>query len=231
VHDRYLYLASYPFCALLAWCIMKSGKPHDYTRVALGLGVASLFLVSSWHELQYWECDRTLWTRVVEISPSHIGGIAEVAGYYYQDGDLPRALAKIDEGLRYHPNSSGLWLTRANFLLAEKRLDEARIDYQHVLRSTAPGDEPLTGTLLRSRYTAVYQMARLEIEAGNYKAAEDYARMALTLNPAGSGYHSTLAAALQGQGRDPEARAENMSELRLALARRTSETQPSNQTK
>jgi len=223
VHDRYLYLAAYPFCALLAWGILKMDRLHAYAPVALTLTVSSLFFISSSHELQYWDCDRSLWTRVVEISPSHIGGRVEVAGFYSQDGDLPRALATIDEGLQYHPDSPGLWLTRAN-LLTTQNPDEARIDYLHVLRSTEPTkDEPLTGGLLRSRYTAAFQLARLELKSGNYKSAEEYARMAIMLNPDGPNFHTTLAAALRAQGKDSEAHTEGEFEWRQALARRSSQ--------
>lgn len=223
VHDRYLYLASYPFCVLLAWCIVKFGDGYARTRTALALAVACLFFISSWHELQYWECDRSLWTRVLQVSPTHIGGTVQVAGFYYEEGNLPRALATLDTGLRYHPDSPGLWLARADFLMLQTRLDEARIGYHQVLSSTeAVADEPLTGGLLRSRYSAAYQLARLEIKAGNYKAAEEYARVAIALNPAGTGYHAILAASLRGQGRDSEARAENLLELRTALAGRSS---------
>jgi hypothetical protein len=224
VHDRYLYLACYPFCALLAWGILRLRKLHTFAPAALALTVSCLFLISSWHELQYWECDRSLWTRVVAISPSHIGGRVQVAGFYYQDGDFPHALAAIDEGLRYHPDSPGLWLTRANFLNGEKRIEEARADYLRVLRATEPAaDEPLTGTLLRSRYTAAYELARLEITARNYNAAERYARIAIALNPSGPNFHTTLAAALKRQGKDSEARAEGEFEMRQAQARRAAQ--------
>jgi Flp pilus assembly protein TadD len=187
-------------------------------RLALGIAIAALYFASSWHELGYWDSDRTLWARVVEISPSHVVGRVQAASGYVIDGDLPRALAEVDEGFRYHPNSPRLWFARADFLMAAGRLDEARLAYHHALRSTEPEPGvPLQGVLLSTRYSAAYQLARLEITAKNFPAAESAIHMALAIHPDGSGCHMLLAASLRGQGKEAEARAEEALELHLRL--------------
>jgi Flp pilus assembly protein TadD len=58
----------------------------------------------------------------------------------------------------------------------------------------------------------------MEIAAGHFTEAERYARMALSLNYNGVGYHSALAESLRGQRRIDEAKSENALELSLRLA-------------
>ena len=38
----------------------------------------------------------------------------QLAFIYNEDGDTPKALGILNEGLRYRPNSPNLWLARAS---------------------------------------------------------------------------------------------------------------------
>ena len=105
-------------------------------------------------------------------------------------------------------------------LYDDKRWDEARAAFLKVLEVTepAPGQAVSAGTLARLRADAAYHLAMMDIAASNFREAEHYVRMALSLDAKGVGYHSTLSQCLRGEGRVQEAKAENALELRLRLA-------------
>jgi protein O-mannosyl-transferase len=218
-HDRYLYLSAYPFCALLAWAILRFGKLPPRARMALGLGLVALLSALTWHEMGYWDNDATLWARVLQTSPSNIKAEVQMAGIYNGAGDQRRALALLEDGLRYHPDSPGIWLTRAGILAGNKRLDEARAAYLNVLRVTEPvaGQAVPPGPRANLRASAAYRLALMDVSSGNFREGEHYARTALGLRFDGVGFHAALAESLSGQGRKQEADAERVTELRLRI--------------
>ncbi len=224
-HDRYLYLPSFAFCALIAWAVLHLGKLPPQARLVAAMCVVALWAGLTWHEMGYWDCDRTLWSRVHEISPLEVAGQIYAAGYCVEDGDTPKALSILDEGLRYHPNSPNLWMTRAGIFYGENQLDEARAAYLKVMQVTEPaaGQAVQAGAPRRLRGAAAYQLALMDIKAKNFVEAESYARSAISLNFNGTGYHVLLSRCLLGEGRAEEAKAESALELQLRLAQQANQ--------
>jgi tetratricopeptide (TPR) repeat protein len=223
-HDRYLHIASFAFCALVAWAVLYLGNVQagslPIQRVVAALCVVALWTGLSWHEMGYWDCDTTLWSRVLQISPSEPKAQIQLAFIYKEARDTPRALAILNDGLRYRPDSPSLWTVRARVLYDDKRWDEARAAFLKVLQVTepAPGQAVAAGTPTRLRAAAAYQLALLDISASNFQEAERYVRVALSLDDKGVGYHNALSQCLRGEGRIEQAKAENALELRLRLA-------------
>jgi tetratricopeptide (TPR) repeat protein len=219
-HDRYLYLASYAFCALVAWAVLRLGDISPQARLAVATCVVALWAGLTWHEMGYWDCDKTLWTRVNEIAPMEPRAQLQLAGIYDEEGDVPKALSILDAGMRYRPNSPNIWLGRAGVLYNANRLDEARVAYLKVLQVTEPavGQTVEAGAPRRLRASAAVQLAKMDLTEKNFVEAEQYARSALSLNFNGAGYHVLLAQCLFGEGRVEEGKAESALELRLRLA-------------
>jgi tetratricopeptide (TPR) repeat protein len=218
-HDRYLYLPCYAFCALIAWALLHLGNRPGWTRLITALCVVALWAGLSWHETSYWDCDKALWSRVLQISPSQPKAILEVASLYQQSGDTAKALSILDDGFRYRPNSVNLWSSRANILYDNKQFDQARIAYLKVMQLT----EPAPGNVVEAkishlRAAAAHQLARMDLAADNFQAAEAYIRTAIALDYKGVGFHGVLSHCLFGEGRVTEAKAENALELKLRLA-------------
>jgi len=213
-HDRYLYLSAYPFCALVAWAILRLGSLSSRWRMVLGLVVVALWSTIASHELGYWDSDATLWARVLQISPANIKAQVQMANLYFEAGDPSRSLAVLDDGLRSRPESPSLWMTRASVLEGTKRFDEARAAYLNVMRVTG-GSPPGTRATLGA--AAAYKLALLDISEKNFAEAERYARTALSLQPDGPGFHAALGQSLLGQGRMAEGKAEGALEIRLRL--------------
>jgi tetratricopeptide (TPR) repeat protein len=157
---------------------------------------------------------------VLQISPSNIKAHMDLALLHEEVGDNAQALNMLSDGLRYHPHSAALWFVRGGILAATGQTDASRAAYLKVLQVTepAPGQAALAGAGVHTRAAAACRLAQMEIAARHFTEAERYARMALSLNYNGVGYHSTLAESLRGQGRIDEAKNENALELRLRLA-------------
>ena len=74
-HDRYLYIASYAFCALVAWMVLQLTKLSAKARLIAPLCMVALWAGLTWHEMGYWACDATLWARSLEsLSGQSSGG-------------------------------------------------------------------------------------------------------------------------------------------------------------
>lgn len=220
-HDRYLYLSSYAFCALVAWAILCLGEVSPKAPLIASLCVVSFLSAVTWHEMGYWDCDRTLWTRSLQISPSQSKAIFEVAGAYSEDGDYTKALSVIDNGLRYYPTSPKVWGERARILNVAKRFDEARLSYLKVMQLTEPVNGKPVGTVVSNyaRAVAAHQLSVMDMKANNLAEAESYARTAIATQYDAVGYHSALAEVLDAEGHKDEAQTENALELHLQLTR------------
>ena len=220
-HDRYLYLTAYAFCALVAWASLRLGSLWTKAPYVLALCVVILWTGLSWHEMGYWDCDETLWTRVLEISPSQSKAIIQMAQLYCEEGDSAKAISLLKEGVRYYPTSPKFWMEYARTLNDAGRFEEARTSYLKVMQLTEPiGGRP-AGTMVstNARAAAAHQLAIMDLKANNLLEAESYARTALDSNPEAVSYHTTLSAILNAEGRVDEAVAEGKLELQLSLAR------------
>ena len=215
-HDRYLYLPSYAFCALVAWVVLRLGNVQSaaVARLLGGACVVALWSGLTWHEMGYWDCERTLWTRVHAVSPTEPKAQIQLA-FLYEKPETSKALDILSEGLRYRPNSPSIWMARANILYGRKQLDEAQAAFLKVMQLTEPaaGQAVKAGSFTRLRAAAAYQLALMDVAPTNFQEAEHYARTALGLNFNGAGYHLALSQCLRGEGRAEEAKAENALEL------------------
>ena len=223
-HDRYLYIPAYAFCALVARAILRLGSLPAGARLAVALSVVLLWSGLTWHEMGYWDSDATLWSRVLQNSPTNPKARMQLAFLYREAGDTPKALGMLDDGLRYRPNSPNLWLARASILYSDQQWDQARAAFLKVIQLTepAPGQAVEAGPPTRVRAAAAFQLALMDVAAKNFQEAERYARSALSLRPDGVGYHEALAECLSGEGRLDESRAENATELRMRIAEQRS---------
>jgi tetratricopeptide (TPR) repeat protein len=220
-HDRYLYLSAYAFCALIAWASLRLGSFWTKAPYVIALCVVILWSGLTWHEMGYWDCDKTLWSRVLEISPSQPKAIIQMAQLYCEEGDSAKAISLLNEGVRYYPTSPKFWLEQARTLNDVGRFDEARTSYLKVMQLTEPVGGRPAGTLIstNARAAAAHQLAIMDLKANNLVEAESYARTSLAANPEAVSYHSTLSEILIARGRVDEAVAEGKLELQLSLAR------------
>lgn len=218
-HDRYLYLSAYAFCALVAWVILSLRNVSAKLPIIAALCLVAFWSGVTWHEMGYWDSERTLWSRVREISPRQPKAIIQMAGMYGEDGDTVRALSTLEEGLRYYPTSPKVWGEYARTLYDANRIDDARSAYLKVMQLTEPVDGKPTGTVISTyaRAAAAHRLSLMDLKDRNLAEAERYARTALDAQYNAVGYHSTLAEILRAEGRVDEANAESSLELHIHL--------------
>ncbi len=222
-HDRYLYIASYAFCALVAWMVLQLGNLSAKAGLIAPLCVVVLWSGLTWHEMGYWDCDATLWARSLEISPSSLVAQMHTAQICNEAGNTAKALSILNGGLRYRPNEPYLWVTRAKVMQANNQLEEARTGYLKVMQLTDPatgqsieGEAPTRRAIVAYlRAVAAYQLAVLDFSTKNFVEAEYYARIALSLDSMGISNHMALSRSLREQGRAKEADAEDALVRRL----------------
>lgn len=208
-HDRYLHIASYAFCAGLGYVIVRAGNldtRKTWIRFAAGVALMALWAGSVWHETGFWEDNLSLWKRAAKIAPSLIEPRHILANLYAEKGDPAAAFQAIDDGLKLRPNSPTLWQTRALLLYRNQRYEEAR---QSFLKSMDAGESYV------GRPICAYYLGQIDIRDKNFVSAERWLRMAIASSPQAVGYHSSLAIALEGQGRIAEAKEQYQMEREL----------------
>ena len=210
VHDRYLQLAVYPFCALLVVGILAVGRHRSNWRwvsaFALML-VAAAWSLSTWHESGFWDNSVSLWRRAVQIAPHNINARVELARLYAAN-NVPEAIRELDDGLRFSPNSPGLWRTRGLFLFNAGDYDQARTSLQKALDVSALyGTDPagVPADVKFGKATAAFYLGQIEMVRGDAKAADPWLRMATAIDPDNLDYQRGMVANLRKEGLNDEA--------------------------
>lgn len=195
-HDRYLYLAAYPFCALLAYLLLRAGSYKPWVRVVFASALLMFYAGSTWRETTVWDNSLALWTNASKIAPKAIEPRLELANAYGERRDVISALMVIDDGLRINPASPSLWLTRGLILYQNQQFSEAREAFLKVMN---------VGSGYKGRAISAFQLGVIEIADEQFSAAENWLRQAIALEPENSNYHRALANALTREGRAEEA--------------------------
>ena len=210
-HDRYLYLASYPFAALVAWLLLKPSRVAVSVRLAIGILLVALWSASSWHETGYWADNLALWQRASIKAPNEIRPKYVLADEYVLVGDRIAATRTLEEGLRLHPNSPYLLHSRAAFFEHEGDLPAAKADFEKEFAADKIGNlKPI----------AAAKIGEIAMKQRDYAEAERWFRTATTLAPASPGNHGALANALRAQGREAEALEQDRIESQVSSALR-----------
>lgn len=210
-HDRYLYLASYPFAALVAWLLLKPGRVSATVRLAIGILLVTLWSASSWHETGYWADNLSLWQRANAIAPSEIRPKWVLAGEYIVNGNREAATRTIDEGLQLHPDSPYLLHSHAAMLASDGNLPAAKAEFEREFAADRIGN---------LKPVAAMQIGEVAMKQHDYAEAERWYRTATTLAPASPGYHGALAKALRSEGREAEAQEQDRLERQVSAALR-----------
>jgi tetratricopeptide (TPR) repeat protein len=208
-HDRYLYLASYPFAALIAWLLLAPSRVPARARYAIGLLLIASWAASTWHETGFWVDNLSLWQRASVIAPNSVRPKVVLADEYALAGNLPAAEEIITEGLNAHPASAYLLYSQA--ALAERRddLTKAKSGYERAFTADSFGNlKPICAS----------KVGNLAMKEKDYAEAERWYRIATTLAPQTVGYHGALAKALHAQGRETEAAEQYRLEVQVSTA-------------
>lgn len=137
VHDRYLYLPSLGLLlALVATTPLRSATASARGRRiawAAALAVAVLFALRTVRYAEVWGSAERLWSRAVAVDPGSSHSWSELGNALAAAGRRDEAMAAFDRALELVPVTAA-YLGRADLLIEQGRLEEARRDLQAVVR-------------------------------------------------------------------------------------------------
>lgn len=210
IHDRYLQLAAYPFCALLAYAVLKLVQSSPRWRslgVTAALAIIIVWGFGSWHESGYWRDSISLWKRAVQVAPHNINARVELARLY-SEKEVPEAIRVLDEGLRIVPDSPGLWRSRGLLLFNAGDFDSARASLLRALDVSSrfaadPQSEPVDVKF--GRATSAFYLGEIDMLEGNPINADRWLRLAIGIQPDDLDYQRVMVANLRKQGLNDQA--------------------------
>ncbi len=138
VHDRYLYMPSMGLAMLaaLAWKQTRHWKSSQISvlRVTVLILVGIIWLAGILTQEKYWENNKTLFGRTVDVSPNAVLANCQFAGVLMDEGDYDHALSLLKHARTlagdYWLPSSGLgvlYYRTGDYQDAEKYLLEAMV--------------------------------------------------------------------------------------------------------
>jgi protein O-mannosyl-transferase len=129
VADRYAYVATIPFGALVAGGLLAATRRRPSLFGAAAVGGLLVLAVLSWNQAGVWRDSTTLWRHAIESG--HAGYVAHLD--YGQalraGGRLDDAIGQYRAALISRPNAGNAWYDLANALKAAGRMDEAERAY------------------------------------------------------------------------------------------------------
>jgi hypothetical protein len=204
IHDRYLQLAAYPFCVLLAYAILKVAQSNPRWRKPAVIAAITIIIFwgfGTWHESEYWRDNLTLWKRAVQVAPRNINARVELARLY-SEKEFPEAIRVLDDGLRIVPDSPGLWRSRGLLLFNAGDLDNARASLLRAMDVSSrfaadPQSEPVDVKF--GRATCAFYLGEIDMLQGNSSAADRWLRIAIGIQPDDLDYQRVMVANLRKQ--------------------------------
>ncbi len=210
IHDRYLQLAAYPFCALLAYAILELIQSNPRWRTPAAIAALAIIIgwgFGTWHESGYWRDSITLWKRAVQVAPHNINARVELARLY-SEKEIPEAVRVLDDGLRIVPDSPGLWRSRGLLLFNAGEFDSARASLMRAMDVSSrfaadPQSEPVDVRF--GRATSAFYLGEIDMIQGNPVDADRWLRIAIGIQPDDLDYQRVMVANLRKQGLNEQA--------------------------
>lgn len=214
VHDRHMYLASVPFCILLAILFSSIPAASERFKIAAGLSLSALFLSVTFLQVPYFSDELTLYERALQIAPENITLQRYYAWRllnYGRTSDSLREFRQITVELPYVATACEEY---AAALIEAGKPEEAALQLKKVIeysRKRTP-----------FRAFALYRLGNLEVSQNQLESAAAHLREAISIEPEMPNYHGALARVLRLQGFSEEADKAYAQELRIRQQGHTS---------
>jgi Tfp pilus assembly protein PilF len=202
-HDRYLYLPSFAAAVALA-AALRRFIPQPRVQVAVAAVLCAALAVSTFHEARFWDNDVLLMEHAVSHAPDNVEARVILAAAYTQQGEVARGKQILREAARLRPNNMRVWQSLAAQEYSAGEYQQAYEDFKRAVSVAQPGEDGLS----------LNGLGLICLRLNRPAEAEQWARRAIALDPGAAGYHRSLAAILDAEGRHDEAGRER------AMARR-----------
>jgi Flp pilus assembly protein TadD len=208
--ERYLYLPSFGFVLLagIAVAQVSERRPRAVPMAAAAvLALATAYGVGSVVRNAVWRDDFTLWSDTVAKSPDSASARNELGLLLDERGDIPRAIAELEEAIRLSPNMARAWNNLGVSLQRAGRRDLAAEKLRRAIE-------------INPRYASAFvNLGNVAAESGRLDDAVAAYGEAVRLEPSSVEHRISLGNALDARGE----RARALTEYRAAL-----ETDPRN---
>jgi protein O-mannosyl-transferase len=190
-HDRYLYLPSVGFLAIVAFTLQQLAERIALPQRLQSLGFAALILLlgsATATQSYYWKNDLALYRRAVAVAPDNINALNNLADTYLEAGDYGRGIALHKQILERNPNYAesyyniGLaYYNQRDYPLAENYLKEA--------------------VRLRPAADWCFYLGMAQFKSGEMAGAEQSLRQSVSQEPVRGQFHAALGIVLETEGK------------------------------
>jgi tetratricopeptide (TPR) repeat protein len=196
VHDRHTYVASIPFCLLIARLLADVCQPAK-RLVLVSSAILLLLAVDTYYQVPRFEDELSVYTSALRIAPTNASLHRFYAVALWTDEQYEPALREYRAVIDLEPNSPQSHGQYAMSLAEIGRNTEALSEYQEALQ-LAPAASPLRASLL-------YRSGQIESGFSRLDEAAAHLREATQIDPRAINYHAALADILRKKGNTRDA--------------------------
>ncbi|HEX4143917.1 MAG TPA: tetratricopeptide repeat protein [Pirellulales bacterium] len=109
--DRYTYLSQIGLSIALVWGSARLGAWLPARRWVFGIGsavVLAALMACSWHQVGYWQDDKTLWEHALACDPKNVTAHYSL-GIVLAETDTDGAVAQYEQALQIGPNERNIY--------------------------------------------------------------------------------------------------------------------------
>ena len=172
--DRYTYLPMIGLFVALVWGLAELLKNRRHGQRVLASAAIVVLVASSvlsWRQLGYWRDSKSMWFRILEVSPRHPQAHFNVGLLYAKDNELREAIRYFMEAIELNGNEPQTLVALGSTLLEAGYLVKAEEALEIAVR-----EKP-------DYVLGYFQLAQAEQAAGKLNEAEEHLEKALELKP------------------------------------------------
>lgn len=203
-HDRYLYLPSIGFCALIAVLIKEAGEKLKLSEALRNLAVAAIAIIlctATIAQSVFWKDDMSLYKRGASMAPNNMGAQNNLANVYLDKGDFERGIATQERILQLDPSFVNSYF---NLGVAYYKLGDQAQAKSYLQKAIS----------MRPTPDSYFYLGLVEFKKGELAAAEESLRIATQWNGQRADFHAVLGVLYETEGKLPLA----LQELEMALS-------------
>jgi len=134
--DRYMYIPLTGLSIMIVWGLGELTEKWKYRRIVLTAAMVTVLGILSLRthtQQSYWKNSRTIFSHALEVTNDNYAAYYELAGLFYKQGEVDKALQYYRQTLRIRPAATDVYENIAAVLVNEKRFDEAAAYYKKAL--------------------------------------------------------------------------------------------------
>ncbi|HEX3701985.1 MAG TPA: tetratricopeptide repeat protein [Vicinamibacterales bacterium] len=130
VADRYAYVSSLPFSALLAAALFALPRQRRSVGRAVAAGCLAALAIATWTGTTVWHDSERLWAHALSVGESSYTAHMDYGQTLRASGRTDEAIVHYRIAAELQPSSGNAWYNLANALKAKGQLDDAERGYR-----------------------------------------------------------------------------------------------------